>query len=203
MQARAANARPREDLCIDHRHDRRYASRRHGPDRQGEGRRRPSPGEARILQSDFERQGPHRRRDDRRARGAGQDIARTRRSGRADLRQHRHCARLRGGRARLPADPGDAGIDVDRAAQDAGPARGRTGSHARRAGHERRDRQGERDHRRDARRGHAAAVRESRQSGNSSPHHGGGNLERHARRGRHRRLRRRHRRNDHRASARF
>ena len=49
----------------------------------------------------------------------------------------------------------------------------------------------------------AAAVRESRQSGNSPPDHGGRNLERHARRSRHRRLGRRHRRHDHRASARF
>ena len=179
MQALRANAGPREDLCIDHRNDRRYASRQHESDRQGEGRRRPSPGQARVLQSDLERQGPHRRRDDRRARGAGQDFARTRRSGRADFRQHRHCARLRGGGARLPADPGDARIDVDRAPQDAGPPRGRTGPDARRAGHERRDRQGERDRQSDARRGHAAAVRESRQSGNSSPDHGGGNLERH------------------------
>ena len=113
-----------QDLRIDHRHDRRYAARQHGSDRQGEGRRgAPSPGQARVLQSDRERQGPHRRRDDRRARGAGQDFARTRRSGRADVRQHRHCACLRGGGARLQADPGDARIDVDRAPQDAGPAR--------------------------------------------------------------------------------
>ena len=45
---------------------------------------------------------------------------------RADLRQHRHRARLRRRGARLQADPGDAGIDVDRAAQDAGAARRRT-----------------------------------------------------------------------------
>ena len=89
-------------------------------------------------------------------------------------------------------------IDVDRAAQDAGPARGGIGAHSRRAGHEGRDRQGARNHRCDARRGHAAAVRESGQSGNPPPHHGGGDLERHRRRGRHRRLRRRHRRHDHR-----
>ena len=47
-------------------------------------------------------------------------------------------------------------------------------------------------------RDHSAAVREPRQSGDPSPHHGRGDLERHRRRGRHRRLRRRHRRHDHR-----
>ena len=119
-------------------------------------------------------------------------------SGRADLRQYRHRARLRRRGARLQADPGDAGIDVDRAAQDAGSAGRGTGADAGRAGHEGRDRQGARNRRRDAGRGHAAAVRKSRQSGNPSSHHRRGNLERHRRRGRHRRLGRRHRRHDHR-----
>ena len=50
----------------------------------------------------------------------------------------------------------------------------------------------------DARRGHAAAIREPRQSGHPPPHHGGGDLERHGRQGRCGHLRRRHRRHDHR-----
>ena len=47
-------------------------------------------------------------------------------------------------------------------------------------------------------RGDAAAIRESRQSGHPSPHHGRGNLERHRRQGGYRDLRRRHRRHHHR-----
>ena len=124
--------------------------------------------------------------------------ARPRRDGRADLRQHRHRARLRRRRARLQAHPRDAGIDVGRAPQDAGAARRRTRADPGAAGHEGRHRQGQRDRRGDARRRHAAAVREPRQSRNPPPHDGGGNLERHRGRGRHRRFRRRHRRHDHR-----
>ena len=99
--------------------------------------------QARVLQPDRQRQGPHRRRDDRRARGAGQDRARARRARRADLGQHRHRAGLRRRGARLQADPGHARIDVDRAAQDAGAARRRARADARAARHEGRDRQGQ------------------------------------------------------------
>ena len=65
----------------------------------------------------------------------------------ADLGQYRHCAGVRCGRARLSAQAGDAGIDVDRAAQDAGLSRGRDRPDARGAGHEGRHR-----HRRGAQR---------------------------------------------------
>ena len=190
--------RPGPHLQFDHRDDRRHAARAARPPRQGEGRRRQAPRQARILQSDRQRQGPHRRRDGRRAGGAGQDRARARRAGRADLGQYRHRARLRRRGARLQADSRHAGIDVDRAAQDARAARRRTGADAGAAGHERRHRQGPGDRRSDARRGHPAAIRKPRQSRNPSPHHRRGNLERHQRRGRRRRLRRRHRRHDHR-----
>ena len=57
--------------------------------------------------------------DDRGAGKAGQDHARQIHAGRADQRQHRHRAGLCRGRQGLQADPGDAGIDVDRTAQDA------------------------------------------------------------------------------------
>ena len=72
-------------------------------------------------------------------------------------------------------------FDVDRAAQDAGVSRRRDRADAGGAGHEGldRDRRGTGAH--DAQCGDAAAVQEPRQSGNPSPHHGGGNLERHRR----------------------
>ncbi len=53
-----------------------------------------------------------------------------------------HRARLRRGRARLQADPGHAGIDVDRAPQDAGAARRAARTDPRSAGHEGRHRAG-------------------------------------------------------------
>ena len=87
---------------------------------------------------------------------------------RADLRQYRHRARLRRRGARLPPDPGDAGIDVDRAAQDARPPRRRARADARPAGHEGRHRQGRGAARRDPERGHPAAVREPGQSRRST-----------------------------------
>ena len=101
---------------------------------------------------------------------------------RADLRQHRHRAGLRGRRQGLPADAGDAGIDVDRAPQDAGVSRRRAGADRSRQGHEGRDRQGRGADRLDPERGHAAAVQEPRQSRGPPPHHRRGNLERHRRR---------------------
>ena len=73
---------------------------------------------------------------------AGQISPGRSRPDRADLRQYRHRARLRRRGARLQTDPRHAGIDVDRAAQDARSARRRTGADARAAGHEGRHRQG-------------------------------------------------------------
>ena len=70
---------------------------------------------------------------DRRARSAPARSTPAQHADRADLRQHRHRARLRRGGARLPADPGHAGDDVDRAAQDAEAARRRAGADRRRA----------------------------------------------------------------------
>ena len=90
--------------------------------------RRQAPRQARVLQPDRQRQGPHRRGDDRRAGGRRPDQARRHHADRADLGQHRHRARLRRRRARLPADPGDAGDDVGRAAEDAEAARRRAGA---------------------------------------------------------------------------
>ena len=120
------------------------------------------------------------------------------RADRADLRQYRHRAGLRRGLARLPAEAGDAGIDVDRAAQDAGLPRRRDRSDAGRPGHEGLDRDRRRTGAHHAQRRDAAAVQEPRQSRNSPPHHGGGNLERHRRQHRFLRRRRRHRRHHHR-----
>ena len=136
--------------------------------------------QAGIFQSGREREGPHRRGDDHRD-GEGRRDQCRHRADRADLGQYRHRARLRRGLARLPAEAGDAGIDVDRAAQDAGVPRRRDRADAGGAGHEGLDR-----HRRGtgadhAERGDAAAVQEPRQSRNPPPHHGGGNLERHRR----------------------
>jgi hypothetical protein len=72
---------------------------------------------------------------------AGHDRARQDDADRADLRQYRHRARLRlRGAQGLPADPDHAGIDVDRAPQDAAllgaelvltPAKGMKGAIAR------------------------------------------------------------------------
>ena len=72
-------------------------------------------------------------------------------------------------------------FDVDRAAQDAGVPRRRNHSDAGGPGHEGldRDRGGTGAHHAQCR--DAAAVQEPRQPGNSPPHHGGGNLERHRR----------------------
>ena len=118
--------------------------------------------------------------------------------GRTDQRQYRHRAGVRRRRQRLSPDPGDAGIHVDRAAQDAADHGRGTGTHRCRQRHEGRDRprpgiDGANSGRRDP-----AAIRESRQSRHPSPHHGGGNLERHRRQGRYRHFRRGHRRHHHR-----
>ena len=127
-----------------------------------------------------EREGPHRRRDDHRDGEGGRDQRRYR-ADRADVGQYRDragvCRRL----ARLSAEAGDAGIDVDRAAQDAGVSGRRNRADAGRAGHEGLDRRRRRTGAHHAECGDAAAVQESRQSGNPSPHHGRGNLERHRR----------------------
>ena len=145
----------------------------------------------------IERQGPHRRLDDRG--DGGRRPGRPRhRPDRADLRQYRHCARLRRGGARLPAHPGDAGFDVGGAPQDAGAARRRTGAHAGCGRHDRRRHARRGAGARDQERGHPAAVQEPGQSGHPPPHHRGGNLERHRRRRRRLRRGHRHRRHHHR-----
>ncbi len=64
-----------------------------------------------------QREGPHRRGHDRRD-GEGGDHQAGHGAGRADVREYRHCAGVCGSRERLSAQAGDAGIDVDRTAQD-------------------------------------------------------------------------------------
>ena len=125
-------------------------------------------------------------------------INRRHRADRADLGQYRHRARLRRGLARLPVETGDAGIDVDRAPQDAGVSRRRNRADAGRAGHEGRDRHGRGIDPHHAKLRDAAAVQEPRQSRNPSPHHGRRDLERHRRQNRLFRRRRRNRRHHHR-----
>ena len=80
---------------------------------------------------------------------------------------------------RLSADPRHAGVDVDRTAQDAGAAWGRTGSHAGAARHEGRHRQGAGTRAVDSRRDIPAAIRKPGQSRHPSAYHGGRDLERH------------------------
>ncbi len=77
---------------------------------------------------------------------------------------NRHRARVRCGGKGLSAHPCHAGIDVDRAAQDAGDHGRRGRAHRGAERHERRHRQGAGDHRRHAGRDHAAAIREPGQS---------------------------------------
>ena len=86
-----------------------------------------------------------------------------RHAGRADLGQYRHRPRLRRRRARLPADPDHAGLDVDRAAQDPGASRRRTGPDAARKGHEGRHRPRRGIAEGNPRLRHAGAVRQPRQ----------------------------------------
>ena len=70
--------------------------------------------------------------DDRGAGSGRQDRARQEHADRADLRQHRHRARLRRRRQGLQADPHHARDDVGRAPQDAGAARRGAGADRRR-----------------------------------------------------------------------
>ena len=121
-------------------HLRRIAAGRQGPRaRQDRG---PQPG---LLG-----QVPHRRLDDLRRREARRAPA-GHRGHRADQRQHRHRAGVRVRVARLPADPDDAGDHEPRAPQGAGGVRRQPGAHARRRGHDGRDRQGRGDRRRPTR----------------------------------------------------
>ena len=131
---------------------------------------------------------------DRGGGSGGRDPARDDGAGRADLGQYRHRARFRRRPRGLSADPHHAGsMSIERrkmlallgAELELTPAA---------QGMKRRHRDGPRSWSHDARRRHAAAVRQSRQSRDPPPHHRGGNLERHRRQGRRRRLRRRHRR---------
>ncbi len=144
-----------------------------------------------------QREGPHRRGHDRRD-GEGGDHQAGHGAGRADVREYRHCAGVCGSRERLSAQAGDAGIDVDRTAQDAGLSRRRDRADAAGAGHEGRHRQGRGVAADDAERGDAAAVQEPRQSGDPPHHDRRGNLERHRRQYRLFRCGRRHRRHHHR-----
>ena len=87
-------------------------------------------------------------------------------TGRADQRQHRHCAGLRRRRARHSADADDARNDEHRAAQAADCLWREAGADRRAARHERRDRQGRGNRRlRPRPLRSAAAVQEPRQPG--------------------------------------
>ncbi len=134
--------------------------------------------QAGIFQSRGQREGSHRRRDDHRD-GEGRPYQRRHRADRADIGQYRYCAGVRRGLARLPAETGDAGVDVDRTAQNAGVPRCRDRADASSSGHEGLDRGRRRTGADDAQRRHAAAVQEPRQSRNPPPHHRRGDLERH------------------------
>ncbi len=158
---------------------------------------RDHPRQAGIFQPGRQRQRPDRGGDDRRD-GAGGPHQVRHGFDRADLGQYRDRAGLCRGLARLPIKTGDAEIDVDRAAQDAGVSRRRDRADAGGAGHEGVDRDRRRAGADHAQCGDAAAVQEPRQSRHPSPHHGGGNLERHRRQYRLFRRRRRHRRHHHR-----
>ena len=128
------------------------------------------------------------------AEAAGHHRARPLGAGGADLGQHRHRARLRGGGEGLPPDPHHAGEHVHRAPPHSPPARGRAGADARGEGHTGRARARREAGGRGRRRGDAAAVRQPGEPGDPPAHHRRGDLARHRRRrGRHR-LRRRHRR---------
>ncbi len=93
----------------------------------------------------------------------GQDHAGQDGADRADVGQHGHRARVRRGGARLQADAGHAGVDVDRAAQDPGASRCRARADACGRRHAGRHRQGQPASRLDCR------VRCSRASSRTRP----------------------------------
>ena len=113
-----------------------------------------------------QREGPHRRGDDRGCREARGLINKDIGDHRADQRQHRHRAGLRLRGARLQADPDDAGDHEHRAPPAARGARRRTRADAGRRGDERRDRARPRRSPPPTRSAvHAAAVQEPGQPG--------------------------------------
>ena len=142
VRAKALGIRPpaaRPDLQQHRRDNRQHAAGPHpAHQRRGGHHRRPYV-EARVLQPDCQRQGPNRRQHDPGAGTRRQDQAWLD-ADRTHLGQHRNRARLRRRCTRLPPDPDHAGIGIDRAAEDVGLSRGRTGPDAAREGHERRSR---------------------------------------------------------------
>ena len=192
-----ASSRTRPGFRQHRRCGRRYADRAPAQIAAAARRERDDFRQAGIFQSRRKREGSHRRRDDHRD-GEGRHRQCRHRADRADIGQYRDRAGLRRGVARLSPETGDAGIDVDRAAQDAGVSRRGDRADAGGAGHEGLDRHRRRAGADHAERGDAAAVQEPRQSRNSPPHHRGRNLERHRRQSRRLRRRRRHRRHHHR-----
>ena len=155
--------------------------------------------QARVLQPGRQRQGPHRPGDDRGGRGGGPHHAGQDDHRRADQRQHRHRAGLRGRGAGATACiltmPETMSVERRNLLRGLGAELVLTPG-AR--GHEGRHRQGRGAAPRDAGRLHAAAVREPGQPRGPPAHDGRGDLERHRRQGRHLRRRRRHRRHHHR-----
>ena len=117
---------------------------------------------------------------------------------RADLGQHRDRPRPRLRREGLPPDPDDARVDVDRAPQADDRLRRGARADAARAGHEGRDRPGQRAGGRDPGRLDPDAVREPGEPGRPPPDDRGGDPARLPRRPRLRRHRRRDRRPHHR-----
>ena len=153
--------------------------------------------QARVVQSRGQRQGPHRRGDDRGRRGRRADRAGPLDDRRGDLGQHRHRAgvRLRGQGLRPRADA--AAGHEPRARGPAAPVR-RAGADHRVA---RRDERGGRRGARDGdepRRLPARPVLQPGQPRGAPPHDGAGAVGGARRQARRARLRRRHRRHDHR-----
>ena len=99
------------------------------------------PGEARVHEPAFERQGPDRRRDDRGGGARGEDQTRHDHR-RADEREHRDRPGVRLRLARVRLRPNDARVDERRAAEAPGGPRRRDRADPRRPGDDRGDREG-------------------------------------------------------------
>ena len=121
------------------RHVRQHAAGENPALEQGPWRHRP--GQDGVDEPRRQRQRPDRRRDDRGGGARGQAASRHGHH-RADQRQHRHRAGLRGRGQGLPLHPDDARDDDDRAPQPAQGLRSATRADARCRGHEGRDPQG-------------------------------------------------------------